>query len=71
MSKLDCYPVLWVKSINSATEWKHEFKQKIAAKYMVIKLIDSYKNNLNDNNIDMYNLPLSGYTLNIPSSASL
>jgi len=33
---------------------------------LVIKLIDSYKNNINDNNIDMYNLTLNGYKLALP-----
>lgn len=71
MSKLDCYPILYVTSTPSQTEWAHKFKQKIAAKYMVIKMIDSVKKETTDNNIDMYNLTLNGYALNIPSSSKL
>ena len=67
VSKLDCFPVLWVISNPSKTEWTVRFKQRIACKYLVIKLIDSHKNNMNDNNIDMYNLTLNGYQLKIPS----
>ena len=59
--RLDCYPVLWVLSNQSKTEWKINFKQRIACKYLVIKLIDSHKGNIKDNNIDMYNLTLNGY----------
>lgn len=68
--KLDCFPVLWVQSVPSKTEWAVKFTQRITSKYLVIKLIDSHKNNVNDNNIDMYNLTLNGYTLAIPSSSS-
>jgi hypothetical protein len=71
VTKMDCYPILFVKSSPSPTEWSHKFKQTIAAKYMVIKLIESHKNNLNDNNIDMYNLTLNGYKLSIPSHEPL
>ena len=66
VSKLDCYPILWVKSQPITKLIEHTLKQHIAAKYMVIKLIDSYKNNLNDNNIDMYNLSLQGIRLDMP-----
>jgi hypothetical protein len=67
IGKLDCFPVLMVFSAATKTELSVVLKQRIAAKYLVIKLIDSYKNNINDNNIDMYNLTLNGYTLNIPT----
>lgn len=67
VSRMDCYPILWVVSNLSKTEWKIKFRQRIACKYLVIKLIDSHKSNLSDNNIDMYNLTLNGYQLNIPS----
>ncbi|CDW85600.1 UNKNOWN [Stylonychia lemnae] len=68
VKKLDCYPLLFVASFPSKTEYSVKFKQKIAAKYLVLKLIDSYKHNLNDNNIDMYNLTLNGIKLQIPQS---
>jgi hypothetical protein len=67
MSKLDCYPVLWVQSVPSATPYTVTFKQKVAARFLVLKLIDSIKNSAADNNIDMYNLILHGYTLSIPT----
>ncbi len=70
VGKLDCFPVLMVFSHATKCEWKVQLKQRIAAKYLVIKLIDSYKNNPNDNNIDMYNLTLNGYTLNLSTSRS-
>lgn len=63
INKFDCYPFLFVISAPSKVEYTVEFKQKIAAKFTVLKLIDSYKNNLSDNNIDMYNLTLNGYKL--------
>lgn len=68
--KLDCFPIMWVVSTPSKTEWTIKFQQRLACKYLVLKLIDSHKNNLNDNNIDMYNLTLNGFTLKIPSSSS-
>ena len=68
IGKLDCFPVLIVFSAAIKTDWTVRLKQRIAAKYLVIKLIDSFKNNANDNNIDMYNLTLNGYTLFIPTS---
>jgi len=37
---------------------------------LVIKLIDSYKNNISDNNIDMYNLTLNGKKLVLPYPAN-
>ena len=67
IGKLDCFPVLMVFSHGTKCEWKAQLKQRIAAKYLVIKLIDSYKTNITDNNIDMYNLTLNGYTLNLPT----
>jgi hypothetical protein len=69
IGKLDCFPVLVVFSFASKTEWTVKLKQRVAAKYLVIKLIDSYKNSASDNNIDMYNLTLNGYTLSIPSTS--
>eukprot|EP00347_Sterkiella_histriomuscorum_P004146 403361578 len=66
LNKFDCFPLLFVISNPSPTEYTVQFKQKIAAKYMVLQLIDSHKNNLSDNNIDMYNLTLNGYKLQIP-----
>jgi hypothetical protein len=67
VSKLDCFPILWVHSSPSQAMCTVKFKQKIVAKYVVVKLIDSYKLNANDNNIDMYNLTLNGNSLKIPS----
>jgi hypothetical protein len=66
-NKLDCFPLLWVISNPNKSEWKVEFKQRVACKYIVCKLLNSHKNNLNDNNIDMYNLTLNGYYLKIPN----
>lgn len=66
-SKLDCQPILWVSSKPSQILFTVKLKQRVVGKYMVIKLIDSYKNNISDNNIDMYNLSLKGNTLKIPS----
>ncbi len=34
---------------------------------MVLKMIDSIKNSTYDNNMDMYNLGLYGYTLKLPA----
>jgi hypothetical protein len=36
---------------------------------MVLKLIDSHKGSLQDNNIDMYNLGLTGQILKLPISS--
>lgn len=35
-----------------------------------MKLIDSIKNSVSDNNMDMYNLSLNGYTVKFPSFCS-
>ena len=56
IKKLDCLPVLWVFSTPSYTKWSVRFEQRLACKYIVMKLIDSVKNSSYDNNIDMYNL---------------
>ncbi len=63
VAKLDCFPILWVISNPSKTEWSVQFQQRIACRFMVMKLIDSHKHSENDNNIDMYNLTLNGYNL--------
>ena len=61
MSKLDCYPVLWVYSTPVELEMVAEFKQAIACRFLVLKLIDSHKGvSQGDDNIDMYNLSLTG-----------
>jgi hypothetical protein len=67
VSKLDCYPILWVNSQPSQNLCTIKFSQLIACKYMVVKLIDSHKNSASDNNIDMYNLSFRGNLLKIPS----
>ena len=67
---LDCLPILWVFSVPSHCTWTVKFQQRIACKFMVLKLIDSYKNSLQDNNIDMYNLALRGQVLKLPPSSS-
>lgn len=65
--KLDCLPVLWVFSTPSYTKWSVKFEQRIACKYFALKLIDSVKGSTYDNNIDMYNLTLTGHTMKLPS----
>jgi len=67
LKKLDCLPILWVQSVPSYTQWTVSFQQRLACKFMVVKLLDSVKNSASDNNIDMYNLTLNGYTMSIPS----
>ncbi len=37
----DCLPILWVFSSPSYCTWRVKFEQRIACKYMVLKLIDS------------------------------
>ena len=66
IKKLDCLPILWVYSTPSYTKWSVRFEQRLACKYIVMKLIDSQKNSTYDNNIDMYNLALHGYTIKMP-----
>ena len=51
----------------SFTKWTVPFEQRLACKYLVLKLIDSIKNSTFDNNIDMYNLGLFGHTLKLPA----
>jgi hypothetical protein len=68
--KLDCIPILWVFSSPSFTEWRVKFEQRLVCKYLVLKLIDSIKGSQHDNNIDMYNLTLNGYSLKLPQSSS-
>ena len=62
----DCLPVLWVFSTPSFINWRVKFEQRLACKFMVLKLIDSIKNSTYDNNMDMYNLGLYGHTLKLP-----
>ena len=61
--KLDCFPILWVISNPSKAELNIKFIQRIACKYLVVKLIDSHKTSASDNNIDMYNMTLNGFNL--------
>ena len=39
LPKLDCYPVLWCQQEKASQLWDIKFRQKITAKYIVIKLI--------------------------------
>ena len=42
LTKLDCYPVLWVFQALETVKWKITFQQRIACKYLVLKLIDMH-----------------------------
>lgn len=64
---LDCYPILWCFQDLASVKWNVQFEQRIACKYIVIKLIDRHESfNQAETNIDMFPLALEGYSLKIP-----
>ena len=67
IDKLDCYPVVWCQQDQKQIKWSINFAQRIACKYLVVKLIDRHTpTNAHDCNIDMFPLSLEGNTLQIP-----
>lgn len=43
LNKLDCYPILWCFQDLTSIKWNVKFEQRIACKYIVIKLMASHK----------------------------
>lgn len=66
------YPLLWVqikqKYVNTTFEYR--IRQKVAAKFISLKLLKS-SNSSPSSNIDLYNLGLKAIPLHIESSVSL
>ena len=64
---LDCQPILWVFQAKERIKWAVKLKQKVAAKYMVVKLIDIHRpgNGEDSLNFDMFSLEVEGLTLQI------
>lgn len=62
IKNMDCYPLMWCFQDLSSVKWNVKFDQRVACKYIVIKLIDRHDefNNI-DTNIDMFPLALEGY----------
>jgi len=65
----DCYPILWVWHDKSRVVWSIKLLQKVAMKFMVVKLIDIHRPGEIDEslNFDMFNLKVEGFKLQIPS----
>jgi len=66
VTKLDCFPVIWCQQDLQSIMWNVQLDQRIACKYIVVKLIDRHSTNPNTN-IDMFPLSIDGYKLKIPS----
>lgn len=47
-TKLDCYPVLWVNQMKEKVKWPINFKQRIACKYLAVKLLDIHRGEIDD-----------------------
>ena len=72
MPKLDCYPLLWCQQEKLSQIWEIIFKQKIAAKYVVIKLISRAPGSSSyDANLDMFPLHFHGIKLPIPCDSQV
>ena len=81
LSNLDCFPLTWGYQEFRDQHYVHQFNQRIASKYFVVKLIDRHAlqdlpdidldsdGNLDDCNIDMFPISLKGYKMAIPTSA--
>ena len=63
VKKLDMYPLLWGYLVPIQQMKTFTFKQTVACRYLVMKLIDSQKTNPNDSNIDVYNMSLNTVSL--------
>jgi hypothetical protein len=44
LTKMDCFPVLWVFQELEMIKWPIRFDQNIACKYLAFKLIDIHRN---------------------------
>jgi hypothetical protein len=79
LSNLDCFPLTWGYQEFRNQHYLHQFKQRIACKYLAVKLIDRHPYQdfgdldsdgaLDDCNIDMFQIGLQGYKMAIPTSA--
>jgi hypothetical protein len=59
---MDCYPLIWCFQDLEQVKWNVKFDQRVACKYIVVKLIDRHTpSNATDCNIDMFPLTLEGY----------
>ena len=67
VSKLDCYPILFVESHATQEDLIVKFQQRFAGKYVVVKLIASHMTNATHGNIDMYGMTLNGHTMKLPT----
>jgi hypothetical protein len=57
LKSMDCYPLLWCYQDLSSVKWNVQFDQRVACKYIVVKLIDRHDNYNNpETNIDMFPL---------------
>ena len=62
LTKLDCYPIVWCwQESQFSSKWNIRFEQRIACKYLVIRLIDRHQQHSYDANFDMFPLALEGY----------
>ena len=68
INKLDCCPVLWVWQAKEKVKWTVPLKQKIACKYLLVKMIDIFSQEVVNKNVDMFALEVAGLTLDIPNS---
>jgi hypothetical protein len=62
LKSMDCYPLLWCYQDLSSVKWNVQFDQRVACKYIVVKLIDRHESyGTTETNIDMFPLALEGY----------
>jgi hypothetical protein len=70
VKNVDCYPLLWCQQEKVSQQWNIKFKQMIACKYYVIKLISRAPGSSSyDANLDMFPLHIHGFKLPIPNPA--
>lgn len=79
LPNLDCFPLTWGFQEYRDQTYVHSFSQRVACKYIAVKLIDRHPYQdlpdldsdgaLSDCNIDMFQLALQGYKMLIPTAA--
>jgi hypothetical protein len=67
----DCYPLFWCQQEKISLKWAIRLKQRVACKYLVIKLLSRAPgSSAYDANLDMYPLEFHGYKMPIPKTTS-